>query len=211
MWSRPSGRPAVRAGVDGFELDGSFQPPGRPAEPRQPARGPGQGGGRGRRRRAGFDGHADRVFLVDERGATVPRAWSGRWWPGYVRSEPGATVLYNLICSRVVPETIREAGGVLVRTWSGTPSSRASWPRRGPSSAASTPGTTTRDNYRADSGLIAALVALDAAGGQAAVGGARPLPPLRRLGDQPPRRRPGGSMERWPRATRRMRPISPTG
>ena len=30
--------------------------------------------------------------------------------------EPGATVLYNLICPRVVPETIREAGGVLVRT-----------------------------------------------------------------------------------------------
>jgi hypothetical protein len=29
---------------------------------------------------------------------------------------PGATILYNLICSRAVPEVIREHGGVPVRT-----------------------------------------------------------------------------------------------
>ena len=33
-----------------------------------------------------------------------------------LRSHPGATILHNLICSRAVPEVIREAGGVPVRT-----------------------------------------------------------------------------------------------
>ena len=63
-----------------------------------------------------FDGDADRVFLVDERaraclhlvGALVARRCASA-----SRARP---ILYNLICSRVVPETIREAGGVPVRT-----------------------------------------------------------------------------------------------
>ena len=35
---------------------------------------------------------------------------------GILAREPGATILYNLICSRAVPEVIRERGGVPVRT-----------------------------------------------------------------------------------------------
>ena len=33
-----------------------------------------------------------------------------------LRSNPGATILHNLICSKAVPEVVREHGGVPVRT-----------------------------------------------------------------------------------------------
>ena len=33
-----------------------------------------------------------------------------------LRRHPGATILYNLICSKAVPEVISEGGGVGVRT-----------------------------------------------------------------------------------------------
>ncbi len=64
-----------------------------------------------------FDGDADRAFFVDDRG----RPMSGsaittlicRWM---LAAQPGATVVHNLICSRSVPEAIRAAGGVPVRS-----------------------------------------------------------------------------------------------
>jgi phosphomannomutase len=65
---------------------------------------------------AAFDGDADRMFLVDERGDLV----SGDMVTALVglnslKRYPGARVLYNLICSRSVPEAIERAGGVPVR------------------------------------------------------------------------------------------------
>ena len=110
-----------------FELDGSF--PNHPADPLNPenlrelqARVVAEGADVG----LAFDGDADRVFLVDELGATVPSSLVGALVARLMcEREPGATVLYNLICSRVVPETIREAGGVPVRTRVGHSSSRA--------------------------------------------------------------------------------------
>ena len=64
-----------------------------------------------------FDGDADRVFVVDELG----RGLSGSTTTAVLasamlRKNPGATILHNLICSRAVPEVIRESGGVPVRT-----------------------------------------------------------------------------------------------
>jgi phosphomannomutase len=65
-----------------FELDGNF--PNHPADPLNPEnlRELQAGWWRGRRRRPGLRRRRRPVFLVDERGATVPPAWSGRWWPG---------------------------------------------------------------------------------------------------------------------------------
>src|SRR5262249_3358900 len=64
-----------------------------------------------------FDGDADRVFFVDETG----RGLSGSTTTailatGVLSREPGATILYNLICSRAVPEVIRERGGTTIPT-----------------------------------------------------------------------------------------------
>src|SRR4030095_9485720 len=101
-----------------FELDGNF--PNHPADPLNPenlrelqARGVAEGADVG----LAFGGGADPGFLVDERGSGVPSSLVGALVARLMcEREPGATVLYNLIRSRVVPETIRVAGGVPVRT-----------------------------------------------------------------------------------------------
>ena len=64
-----------------------------------------------------FDGDADRVFVVDETGAGLSGSTTTAILSAVtLRSHPGATILYNLICSRAVPEVIAENGGVPVRT-----------------------------------------------------------------------------------------------
>jgi phosphomannomutase len=163
--------PAVFAGLPFelvsmyFELDGNF--PNHPADPLNPenlrelqARVVAEGADVG----LAFDGDADRVFLVDELGATVPSSLVGALVARLMcEREPGATVLYNLICSRVVPETIREAGGVPVRTRVGHSFIKGVMAETGAIFGCEHSGHYYfRDNYRADSGLIAALVTLDA-------------------------------------------------
>ncbi|MFY8237747.1 MAG: phosphomannomutase/phosphoglucomutase, partial [Ilumatobacteraceae bacterium] len=100
------------------ELDGSF--PNHPADPIQPAN---QRDLQARVTSGGFDvglafdGDADRVFVVDEKGRGLSGSTTTAILAAAVlRKNPGATVLYNLICSRSVPEVIRENGGVPVRT-----------------------------------------------------------------------------------------------
>ena len=101
-----------------FELDGTF--PNHPASPIEPEN-------MVDLQRAviehhcdlgvAFDGDADRMFLVDERGALIGgdivTALVGI---DTVRLNPGAKILYNLICSRSVPEAIERAGGIPVRS-----------------------------------------------------------------------------------------------
>ena len=110
-----------------------------------------------------FDGDADRVFLVDEQGATV----SGSLTTALVAASmldkyPGATVLYNCICSRVVPEVIAEKGGVGVRTRVGHSFIKQVMADTGAVFGGEHSGHYYfRDNYRADSGIIAAMVVLE--------------------------------------------------
>jgi phosphomannomutase len=109
-----------------------------------------------------FDGDADRVFLIDEQAedvsgslttALVAAAMLGR--------EPGAKVVYNLICSWAVPEVIREHGGVPVRTRVGHSFIKQVMAETGAIFGGEHSGHYYfRDNYRADSGLIAAVVAM---------------------------------------------------
>jgi phosphomannomutase len=100
------------------ELDGTF--PNHPADPLQPAN---QRDLRARVATASFDvglafdGDADRVFMVDEEGEGLSGSTTTALLAGSIlRGNPGATILYNLICSRAVPEVIAEHGGVPVRT-----------------------------------------------------------------------------------------------
>jgi phosphomannomutase len=109
-----------------------------------------------------FDGDADRVFLVDEGAADV----SGSLMTALVaramlRDEPGAKVVHNLICSWIVPETIRAEGGVPVRTRVGHSFIKQVMAETGAIFGGEHSGHYYfRKNYRADSGLIAAAVAL---------------------------------------------------
>ncbi len=145
------------------ELDGSF--PNHPADPIQPAN---QRDLQARVVSGGFDlglafdGDADRVFVVDEQG----RGLSGSTTTailaaGVLRAHPGATVLHNLICSRSVPEVIRENGGVPVRTKVGHSNIKQVMAETG----AVFGGEHSAhyyflDNYRADSGIIATMFML---------------------------------------------------
>lgn len=149
------------------ELDGTF--PNHPADPIQPenqkdlmARVLATGADIG----LAFDGDADRVFLVDE----TARAISGSLTTAMVaRSilarEPGATVIHNLICSKTVPEVIAEGGGTAVRTRVGHSFIKQVMAETGAVFGGEHSGHYYfRDNFRADSGLIAALVVLEALG-----------------------------------------------
>jgi phosphomannomutase len=147
-----------------FELDGTF--PNHPADPINPRnledlrqRVVSEGADVG----LAFDGDADRVFLVDEQGGIVQSSLVGALVARTMcEREPGATVLHNLICSRIVPETIRAAGGHPVRTRVGHSFIKAVMAETGAIFGCEHSGHYYfRDNYRADSGLVAALVVLE--------------------------------------------------
>src|SRR5262249_42881887 len=64
-----------------------------------------------------FDGDADRVFLVDDLGQPVSGSTTTAIVAkGILERHPGETVVYNVICSKAVPEIIRENGGIPVRS-----------------------------------------------------------------------------------------------
>jgi phosphomannomutase len=145
------------------ELDGSF--PNHPADPIQPAN---QRDLQARVTSGGFDiglafdGDADRVFVVDEKGRGLSGSTTTAILAAAVlRTNPGATVLHNLICSRSVPEVIRESGGVPVRTQVGHSNIKQVMAETG----AVFGGEHSAhyyflDNYRADSGIIATMFML---------------------------------------------------
>ncbi|MEX1162476.1 MAG: hypothetical protein WEB03_02740 [Nitriliruptor sp.] len=163
--------PAVVAGLPiettplFFELDGTF--PNHPANPLEPAnlvdlqRVVREGG---HALGLAFDGDADRVFAVDEHGRPVASALIGAVVADrLLRAHPGETILHNLICSRVVPETIEAAGGTAVRTRVGHSFIKRRMAETGAIYAVEHSGHFYfRDHHRADSGLVAALVLLEA-------------------------------------------------
>ncbi len=146
------------------ELDGTF--PNHPADPLQPAN---QRDLQARVVAGGFDiglafdGDADRVFVVDEAGRGLSGSTTTALLAAAVlRNNPGATILHNLICSRAVPEVIREHGGVPVRTKVG----HSFIKQRMVETGAVFGGEHSAHyyflkNFRADSGLIASMLVLN--------------------------------------------------
>ncbi len=146
------------------ELDGTF--PNHPADPIQPentadlrARVVEVGADIG----LAFDGDADRVFLVDEKGVGLSGSTTTAIIAaGILDKHPGETVIHNLICSKTVPEVVREHGGTPVRTRVGHSFIKAVMADTGAIFGGEhSAHYYFRDNYRADSGLIAALVVLE--------------------------------------------------
>jgi phosphomannomutase len=163
------GRSRLRLTELYFELDGTF--PNHEANPLEPAN---IADLQAAVRRSGadiglaFDGDADRCFVVDERGDPVPpSAITGLVAVRELVKRPGATVLYNLISSRAVPEIISEAGGRPVRTRVGHSFIKAEMA----ATAAVFGGEHSAhyyfsDFFRADTGMLAALHVLAALGEQ---------------------------------------------
>jgi phosphomannomutase len=113
-----------------------------------------------------FDGDADRVFLVDELGQTLSGSLTTAIVAaGVLEKHPGSTILHNCICSKAVPEVIREHGGTPVRTKVGHSYIKAVMADTGAAFGGEhSAHYYFRDNYRADSGSIAALVVLEQLG-----------------------------------------------
>jgi phosphomannomutase len=146
------------------ELDGTF--PNHPADPIQPENlkdlqravlddGADVG--------LAFDGDADRVFLVDDKGVAVSGSTTTAIVAaGILDAHPGETVVHNLICSRAVPEVIREHGGTPVRARVGHSFIKQVMAETGAIFGGEhSAHYYFRDNWRADSGSIAALFVLE--------------------------------------------------
>ena len=109
-----------------------------------------------------FDVDADRVVFVDNQGQIVQgstaMALLSRW---VLAQKPGATIVYDAISSWVVPEVIKQDGGVPVRSRVGFPFIKQSLAESGAWFGGETSGHYYfRDNFGIDSGLLAMLVML---------------------------------------------------
>lgn len=109
-----------------------------------------------------FDGDGDRAVLVDEKGipltGTVMTALLADY---FLQQYPGATVLVNAICGRAAIETIEAAGGTWQRTRVGHSFIKGAMREHNAVFAGEHSGHYYfKDNFMADSGMIAAVIAL---------------------------------------------------
>ena len=109
-----------------------------------------------------FDGDADRCFLIDEKGGLVnPSALTALIAVRELKANPGASIIYNLISSKAVPEVIAEAGGVGIRSRVGHSYIKSMMAQTGAVFGGEHSGHFYFNNFwRADSGMLAALYAL---------------------------------------------------
>lgn len=110
-----------------------------------------------------FDGDADRMFLIDERGQFI----GGDMTTAMVsvvmlKRHPGSAIVYNLICSRSVPETIEEHGGRPIRSRVGHSYIKGTMRTEDAIFGGEHSGHFYfRENWYADSGLLALLKVLE--------------------------------------------------
>ncbi|UCE68075.1 MAG: phosphomannomutase/phosphoglucomutase [Candidatus Zixiibacteriota bacterium] len=147
-----------------FELDGSFpNHPASPIEPENVADLKAKIAETGADLGAAFDGDADRVFLIDENCKTLGGDMvTALVTKALLKKNPGSTILYNLICSKAVPEVIESSGGKAVRTRVGHALIKPLMKKYNAIFGGEHSGHFYfRDNWYADSGLIALLVCLE--------------------------------------------------
>ncbi|MCP4307064.1 MAG: phosphomannomutase/phosphoglucomutase [bacterium] len=123
-----------------------------------------------------FDGDADRAFFIDDKLSPLPgstvTAIIASW---FLSKNPRERIVHNLICSKAVAEAVRDAGGKPVRTRVGHSYIKQVMKETGAIFGGEHSGHYYfRDNYRADSGILAMLVLL-----QVLAEDGRPLSQLR--------------------------------
>lgn len=146
-----------------LEPDGTF--PNHPADPLQPENLADLVELIGRERPdlgVAFDGDADRAFFIDDEGVPVSgsttTALVARW---FLASNPGASIVHNLITSRAVPETVRAHGGNPIKTRVGHSYIKAVMAESGAIFGGEHSGHYYfAANFKADSGMLAMLVLL---------------------------------------------------
>ncbi len=109
-----------------------------------------------------FDGDGDRAVLLDENGealsGTIMSALLAEY---FLNLNPGATILFNAICGKAAHDVVTKMGGVPIRTKVGHSFIKSDMRKHGAVFAGEHSGHYYfKDNYCADSGLIAAVIAL---------------------------------------------------
>lgn len=109
-----------------------------------------------------FDGDGDRAVLLDEKGqalsGTVMTAILAEY---FLKKHPGSTILHNAICGRAASETIAKNGGKALRTRVGHSFIKNDmWKNNALFAGEHSGHYYFRDNFMADSGLLAATIAL---------------------------------------------------
>jgi phosphomannomutase len=110
-----------------------------------------------------FDGDADRMFILDEHGEFVGgdmiTALVGK---AMLDKHPGSSIVYNLICSRTVPETVDREGGNHIISRVGHSFIKSTMRKHDAVFGGEHSGHFYfRDNWYADSGIIAALTVIE--------------------------------------------------
>ncbi|MBW4061216.1 phosphomannomutase/phosphoglucomutase [Candidatus Saccharibacteria bacterium] len=107
-----------------------------------------------------FDGDGDRAFLVDETGRIVPgNIMSAFLAKHFLKQFPGSNIIYDARNSRLVVDVITENGGIPIKSRVGHSFiKQAMRENDAPFGGEFSGHFYFRDNYYADSGLIAALV-----------------------------------------------------
>lgn len=109
-----------------------------------------------------FDGDADRMFLIDDKGrfvaGTITTALLAKY---FLKKNPGEMILYNAICGRVVPQTVEKFGGKSKRVRVGHSYIKQFMKETGAIFAGEHSGHYYyRDFFRAESGVLSALLVL---------------------------------------------------
>ncbi|MEK7592440.1 MAG: phosphomannomutase/phosphoglucomutase [Patescibacteria group bacterium] len=109
-----------------------------------------------------FDGDADRMFLVDDKGRLVPGTITTALLARYFLSlHPGGLILYNAICGRIVMEVVSKYGGIARRVRVGHSYIKTYMRESGAIFAGEHSGHYYfRDFFNAESGVLSALLVL---------------------------------------------------
>lgn len=109
-----------------------------------------------------FDGDGDRAFLVDERGQTISgSAMTAMLAEYFLKKHPGSKIVYGLTASRIVPDVISRNGGQPVVSKTGHSFIKQLMREvDAPFGGEASGHFYFRDNWYADSGLIAVLISL---------------------------------------------------
>ena len=107
-----------------------------------------------------FDGDADRIFMLDEKGNFVPADATILLLAKYMlEKNPGAGIVYNTICSKSVPEVIEKLGGKAIKSQVGFVNVReAALQNNGIMGGELSGHFCFRENYFGDSSIISFLI-----------------------------------------------------
>jgi len=109
-----------------------------------------------------FDGDADRIFLIDEKGNFIKADITGLLLAKYLlEKHPGRGIAHNVVCSKAVPEFIKKWGGKAIRTAVGFINVQQGIRENDGLMGIELSGHYCfKDNYYLDSGFIAFLILL---------------------------------------------------